>query len=635
MEDFHQFHFAQPLWLWLWLVIPFVLLLGSYVLGFNTTQQRLEKFIDPHLIPYLLRNQEKKKRKLGKGLFLWSLVWMSLTFALAGPRWNFQEVETFSKDQSLVILLDLSESMNATDVKPSRLVMAKQKIEDMLNHSQGVKIGLVIFAADPHMIVPLTEDRQALRHLLPSLSTDLVYIQGSRLAPAMEMAKKMLDAEPGENKALLVISDGGFDDASAMKTAKELAGKGIAIYVMGVGTLAGASVQDHAGNVIKKNGVSPLSKLEVEKLKAISDVGQGRYLEADHASNEEKLIFKDLEERAKTQMEISQKNQFWEERFYLWIFPVLPILLWWFRRETLFLCIFLACLHFPIEAMEIEQFFKNREQRGQKALEEGDYETALQSFEDPYRQGVVCYKAGKYQEAEECFRQSQREEVALHAKYNLGNALAQQHKLKEAINAYEEVLAVCPDHTRARENLELIKKMLEQKEQEQPSDSSDKSNQDDKQEDKKEKGTENSKEQNQEQRSQDQEQETPDSQKEEKESEDSKQESSQQDEEKNKPPKDSQQEEQPPAQQADEKEKDFDKQDQQQDNEQQVEEAGEQEPLPPESEEPKERRSAKTQEDYDADLWLNRLNQDTKNFLKSKCYIESKKNGTTQGIDPW
>ena len=75
-------------------------------------------------------------------MLLWSVVWACLTLALAGPRWNFREMETFSRDQSLVILLDLSESMNATDIKPSRLVRAKQKIEDLINLSKGVKIGL-------------------------------------------------------------------------------------------------------------------------------------------------------------------------------------------------------------------------------------------------------------------------------------------------------------------------------------------------------------------------------------------------------------------------------------------------------------------------------------------------------------
>ena len=161
-------------------------------------------------------------------------------------------METFSQDQSLVILLDLSESMNATDIKPSALVRAKQKIEDLLNLSKGVKIGLIAFAADPHMITPLTEDKETIRHLLPSLETDLVYIQGSRLSSALEWPLQCWRQNRAIIRLLLVISDGGFEDASAITTAKKLAEKGIVIHAMGIGTVEGAPLQDQKGMSSKK-----------------------------------------------------------------------------------------------------------------------------------------------------------------------------------------------------------------------------------------------------------------------------------------------------------------------------------------------------------------------------------------------
>ena len=221
---------------------------------FQSPSLRLEKFIDSHLLPYLFIGQTTKKKSFWKPLFAWTIAWALLTCALAAPRWAFHEIETFSKDQSLVIVLDLSKSMNATDIKPSRLARAKQKIEDLILQSKGVKVGLIAFAADPHMITPLTEDTETIRYLLPTVDTDLVYIQGSKLTPALEMAAAMLDAEPGSNKAIVVISDGGFEDAGAIKTAKKLAGKGIVIYTMGVGTIEGAPIQDHEGTIVKKNG---------------------------------------------------------------------------------------------------------------------------------------------------------------------------------------------------------------------------------------------------------------------------------------------------------------------------------------------------------------------------------------------
>lgn len=568
--DISQVHFTHPLWLWAAIAIPLVWILFFFCDQTRHLSHQLEQFIDSHLLPYLLVNAPEKRRSLCKAVLLWSFVWSCLTLALAGPRWNLREMETFSQDQSLVILLDLSESMNATDIKPSRLIRAKQKIEDLLKISQGVKIGLIAFAADPHMITPLTEDKETILHLLPSLATDLMYVQGSRLAPALEMASVMLEAEPGNNRALLVISDGGFEDASAMVTAKKLAEKGVVIHVMGIGKPEGSFL---------KNKI--LSKLEKGRLSEISKIGNGHYLEGTYSDQEEMAILKELEKRSDTQLNAGKKRQFWDEYFYLMVLPTLPILLWWYRRGYLFALVLLFSPALELEA----SYFKNSEELGKQAFEAGDYETAIQLFQDPYRKGIACYKANRFTEAEELFRQCSREDIAPHAGYNLGNALVQQQKLKEAIVAYEEVLKRWPDHTKARENLELVKRMVEEQEQNPPppenSDQQDEPNQD-------------SKESNDNEQTQDDE--DSNGQKEQQES----QEPSQQD-----------------AQHSEEKHSE-----EQQEEKFNIEE---------ESAEAKNR----SQEDQDADLWLNQINQDPRTFLKNKCYIESKRNGTKGGIDPW
>lgn len=419
--------FSHPLLLFAILIIPLAWLL-FYQMKFSSPA--LEKFIDAHLLPYLLIGP--LSRSPVKSLLLWSFVWACLTIALAGPRWDYREVETFVPDQNLVIVLDLSESMNAKDIKPSRLIRAKQKIEDILNDSKGIKIGLIAFAADPHMIVPLTDDTETVRHLLQSLDTSVVYVQGSRLGSALEMAGRLLEKE--QNKAVLVISDGGFEDTSqAIGFSKKLKQQGIKLYAMGMGTDEGAPVK----------GSKTLSKLEKDKLKAL-----GTYLEPH-----EELVLE-------TGIAGSKKQKIWEEHFYLFLLPALPILLWWMRKGyliPLFLLFFI-----PSEA-----YFKNSEELGVEAVLEGNYEKALQTLQDPYRKGVAAYKAGHFEEAESLFRNSTRAEVALSAQYNLGNALAQSGKLKEAISAYEEVLIKDPSHIRAKENIELLKKMLEEEKQNQ------------------------------------------------------------------------------------------------------------------------------------------------------------------------
>lgn len=575
--DLSQLHFAHPLWLWTLLVIPLVW--GLFFLYYQGQQPRhlLEKFIDKHLIPFLLVGGEHKKKRLWTYLLFWSLVWSCLVLALAGPRWNFREIATFTRDQSLVILLDLSESMNAKDVPPSRLGRAKQKIEDLLNMSKGVKIGLIAFAADPHMIVPMTEDKETIRHLLPSLDTDLVYVQGSKLAPALEMAATTLDNESGNNKAIVVISDGGFEDASAIHTAKKLAEKGIVLYTIGVGTLEGDTFKDRKGNVVKKNGSPIISKLEKERFREISKIGQGRYFDADH-SGQVTLIFEDLEKRSDVLQAVHKTQRLWEERFYVFLLPILPFILWWYRRGYIFALLLFSFIPSFSQA-SVSRYFYNAEQQANQAYENGDYTAAGNGFQDPYRKGVAHYRMGDYVAAEEMFRHSTRPEVASGAAYNLGNALVQQNKLRDAIAVYEEVLEQWPGHKQARENLELVRKMLEQQQQQQKDNQNNKEDSD---------------------TSQKQDKEADNAQKQEKSD-----------------------AEESPQNPSEEKEAPQDEERAQQPQEQSPQQEREKPSTP------------RSQEDLDADLWLNQIKNDPKSFLKNKFYLESKKNGTKEEIDPW
>jgi Ca-activated chloride channel family protein len=618
--DLSELHFAQPLWLWVLLAIP--LIWGLFFLYYQQQQplNQLEKFIDKHLIPHLLLGSEHEKKRQWHNLLFWSLVWSCLTLALAGPRWDFREAAVFTRDQNLAILLDLSESMNAKDVSPSRLGRAKQKIEDLLNMSKDVKIGLIAFAADPHMVVPMTEDKQTIRHLLPSLDTHLVYVQGSKLTPALEMAAAMLENEPGSNKAIAVISDGGFEDASAIYTAKKLAEQGILLYSIGVGTQEGAALTDNQGAIVKKDGSAIISKLEREKFQEISNIGHGRYFDADH-TQQVALIFDDLEKRSDIQQEAHKTHRFWEERFYLLLLPVLPFFLWWYQRGYIFALLFLTLTPTYSQA-NLKDYFYNNEQHAKQAYEDEDYTAAAQAFQDHYRKGVSLYRMGDYAEAEEMFRLSTRPEVASSAAYNLGNALALQEKLKEASTAYEEVLEKWPDHKQARENLEIVKKLLEQQEQQQQD--SNRNNQDD---------NENSQE------NADQQKDKQDQQQSEKKDNSQKQEHQKPSQEH--PSKDLDSEEETESSQNQEntpqEETPQDSSEEQQSSSDTGEEETAQQEQEPPSSSPQEaeKQEQPSQDDQDADLWLSQIKNDPHAFLKNKFYLESKKNGTKQEVNPW
>lgn len=610
--DLNQMHFSHPLWLWALLAIP--LIWGLFFLYYRGQQplHQLEKFIDKHLIPYLLLGSEHKKKRLWTQLLFWSLVWCCLVLALAGPRWDYREIATFTRDQSLAILLDLSESMNAKDISPSRLGRAKQKVEDLLNMSTGVKIGLIAFAADPHMIVPMTEDKETIRHLLPSLDTNLIYVQGSKLAPALEMAATMLENEPGTNKAIVVISDGGFEDASAIHTAKKLAERGIVLYTIGVGSLEGAPLKNRQGAIVKKSGTPIISRLEKEKFREISKIGHGRYFDADH-SDQVAVIFEDLEKRSDVQQEAHKTQRFWEEHFYLFLLPVLPFFLWWYRRGYIFGLLLFILMPTHSQA-SLSSYFYNTEQQANQAYEKGDYTTAGHTFQDPYRKGVACYRMGDYATAEEMFRQSTRSELASSAAYNLGNTLVQLNRLPEAITAYEDVLKKWPDHKQAKENLELVKKMLEQQEQQQQEDNQNRHDELDQQ-----KNRHNEQEQQQ------------------KEDDSQKQEAGQQAEEHSQKDSTSTEKEDHNAQKQDIADSEESSQNPPEEKESALDEAEAQQPQEKSlrCQQERENQTSRSEGDLDADLWLNQIKNDPKSFLKNKFYLESKNNGTKEEVDPW
>lgn len=612
--EFNQLHFSTPNWLWALSVLPAFWI--AYLIFYKNkpSYPQLEKYIDAHLLPYLINKPGlQANRRILKG-FLWSFTFICLVVAMAGPRWNLREIETYSKDQSLVILLDLSESMNAEDTKPTRLIRAKQKIEDLINQSQGTKIGLIAFAADPHMISPLTDDKETVRHLLLSLETDLVYVQGSKLAPTLDMGLKLLENEPGTNKALLVISDGGFEDNSF--PLKKIKDKGIAIHVMGVGTKEGSPMKDRKGNHIKKEGKLVFSKLEEDRLKNLAKEGGGRYIEANY-SNDELAILEDLANSANNEVQVGRKKELWDEGFYYLLFPIIPAMLWWFRKGSLFSIIFFLPL-FSIEGT-LSHYFMNSDERGKIAFENDAYLEAADLFQDPYCKGVALYSAKEFEQAEKCFKDAARDNTKSEPLFNLGNTYVQQKKFKDAISAYEQVLEKWPDHIKAKENLELVKKMQEneksQKNDQKDKQKGDEKNQDDKSNsdpDKKDSSSDETKKEGDDDNSSEKEKSDPKN-----------GEQSPQDSEKEEPSDSKDEESKEPPKEQDRNEQDGKEQDETISDKEEEKEV--------ESEE----RCARSQADQDADAWLNRIQNDPKTFLKNKFFIESRKNKTKEGVDPW
>jgi Ca-activated chloride channel family protein len=445
---FSQFHFAQGAWLWGLIAIPLVLLLYVFFQS-PTGADRLERFADRHLLPHLIKNSAATRANVRRPLLLWSLAWLCGVIALAGPRWGYTEEQTYEPARDLVVVLDLSQSMNATDVKPSRIARAREEIEDIMNMSHDDSIGLVAYAAVPHMVTPLTDDFRTIKNLLPELDTSLVTIEGDRLKPALRMAASMLKDEVGDDKSILVISDGNFQEDDIADLAQ--AAGSATIYTMGVGL--------------------PNSGLRADRLQMLATAGRGIYVEANYTDSDTRAILNRMGV-ANFRARMSGKGvRVWDERFYIPALILALLLLPLFRKGASFpVILLLSAILVPLgnaKANTASDWFMNRNQQAKAAYDGGDYKGAETKFDTSYQRGVAAYRAKQYDKAALLFQAAAREKARLNALYDLGNAQLMQDQVEDAVASYKAALRQKPDDVATLHNLAIALKMLEQKQQKQ------------------------------------------------------------------------------------------------------------------------------------------------------------------------
>ena len=267
------FHFSEPAWLWaLLLCIPVAvwLLLFRRLAGNN---DRIRDYADAHLLPHLLGRSTASSRTQWQRYARWAGMWTLLVLAMAGPRWDFTDVQLFRPGTNLVILMDISQSMQVADVQPTRLARARQEVEDLLNQNRGIRVGLIGFASVAHVVSPVTEDMRSIHRMLPALDTRLVTLQGSRLLFALERAEELLAAQSAESaNAILLVSDGDFEEQGLDQRLRELAATGIRVHILGIGTPEGDAVPGHGRAspwVIDRNGQLVTSALNESLLESL------------------------------------------------------------------------------------------------------------------------------------------------------------------------------------------------------------------------------------------------------------------------------------------------------------------------------------------------------------------------------
>ncbi|MFK5986853.1 MAG: VWA domain-containing protein [Pseudomonadota bacterium] len=488
---FEDFHFIRPLWFYA--LIP-VLALFIWLFYKKQKAANWSKICDAELLNYFLVQNGKSVSRYPIILLLIS--WLFSVFALAGPSWEKVKSPIYSNQDALVIILDLSLSMNASDIKPSRLERAKHKLTDLLNQRQEGQTALLVYAGDAHIVSPLTPDNKTILSFVPVLDASLMPIAGSNLNAALQVAQRLFKNSGINQGRILLLSDGIQPDQQAelTKTIKNLQQSGYFLSIIGIGTVDGAPIPDKQKNGFIKDqqGNIVLSKLDELQLKKLSSIGNGSYHRLTLANDDIKSLLKNSSDKFKQQLNESNSQvsqQQWHDQGALFVLFILPLALLLFRKGWILglLVIIMPIPYQPAYSMSWDDLWLRSDQQARQSFIAGKHQQAADKFSDPQWKGSSFYKAGKYQQALEQFSQSD----SIEATYNKANSLAQLKQLDKAIEAYNEVLEKNPEHQDSKNNKKIIEDILKQQKQQQQQ-KGDKGDKQDNKKDSKEQKDENS-----------------------------------------------------------------------------------------------------------------------------------------------
>lgn len=487
-----QFHWLRPWWLTALLPGIALALLLARRSGNNSNWQGV---IAPELLPYLVEQGANTQRQR---LHWWLLApWFCACLALAGPSWNKIPLPIHKQQTPLVILLDLSPSMLAEDVKPNRLTRARLKLTDLLHARQEGTTALVAYAGDAHVVTPLTDDTATIVSLLPALNPTVMPVTGNQPVQALEKGIELIRKSGFESGHILLASD-GLPDADLPQMNSQLADiSGIKVSALALGTKDGAPIPATAagskgGFVKDSNGNIVLAQLREKPLRALAQSNGGLYrkLSTDDSDIEALNQLFDSPDSEQSQ-QLQRTFDTWHDSGFWLILPLLPFLLLAFRRNVLALVILAPLAFTPnkSQALEWQDLWLRSDQQGQKALAAGNAEAAEALFKNPNWKGSAAYKNGKFDAAEEHFKNS---EATADSLYNLANAQAKAGQLEAALENYQTALELDTQHEDAAFNKDLVEKALQQ-EKEQKQQEKEQS-EDDKEQQEGEKGDDNKEE---------------------------------------------------------------------------------------------------------------------------------------------
>lgn len=463
-------------------IVPLLALV--YLYGWRKRHRILNGYAGQRMLRRIVPPGVARRRRVAALLALSGIICTVL--ALTGPQYGFQWQEIERKGIDIIIALDCSRSMLATDIQPTRLDRAKREILDLLNMLEGDRVGLVAFSGTAFLQCPLTIDYPAFYIFLDALAPDYLPVGGSDLTAALQSAQKAFDPQSNADKAVILITDGGHtgkDDP--MEAVRKTHTSGIKLFTIGVGSGDGVPVPDDKGGFKKdKAGQIILSRLDEALLTRMALATGGSYVRSVAGDIDLETIYgEQIRARMAGAAVKSGRKQIRVDR-YQWPLALAVLLLLaarWVPPSIQAMVLATVCTGVIVvspSAVEADPLAE-----GYHAYHKGHYDAALEQFidgqlQDPenpsllYNMGNTHYKLKNFEAAQEHFRQALSKapaELKPRLLYNLGNSAYRRGQLEEAIRNYEAALQLDPEDLQTKENLAFVQQQLQKQQQSGPS----------------------------------------------------------------------------------------------------------------------------------------------------------------------
>ena len=486
-------YFEDPQYLWLLLLIPVLVVI--YLLLHVRQKHRLRRFGDPELVRQLMPDVSRWRPIVKFAMLLVAFALLVVVFAR--PHIGVGTKTEKRTGIETIIAIDVSNSMRAKDVSPSRLDRSKMMVENMVDKFSNDKIGLIVFAGDAFVQLPMTSDYVSAKMFLSSIDPSMIATQGTDIAEAIEMASHSFSQEEDVGKAIIVITDGEDHEGGAVEAAEDARKRGIRVYVLGVGSANGSPIPDPStGGFMNDNTGNPvMSALNEDMCKQIAQAGGGAYIHVENGYAAQEQLDNELDKLAKKEVTVEVYNAY-EERFIEFallalVFIALEVLLLerkspllrnvrlFRRKETstarvlLLLCVATFSFLAPLSTMA--QSDRHYIRQGNKLFRstsfadaEVKYRKALEENKDNpqaiYNLGNALLAQRKDSAAIEQYQRAAKIEKNPLRKYqsyhNIGVICQGRQMFKEAIEAYKEALRLNPNDDETRYNLEVCKRQL-------------------------------------------------------------------------------------------------------------------------------------------------------------------------------